>query len=241
MINDAAARIVITQEHLPAIKQVKQKVQTVYLDSLWDILAEECDDNPALTLHGEHAAYIIYTSGSTGTPKGVLVAHQAIAQHIQSIKHSFAMSMHDHVLQFSTTSFDTSLEQIFPALCTGARLILRNNDVWTGCGIRSKDYHVSLNGDGSTRKLLAPYRARMEHYPNSIPMHHLRLISVGGERLLPEATRSLHYPLYKTFVCSMPMGQLKQPLPQPSSRFRHTKLLKKFLLVTRLLINLSTS
>ncbi len=76
------------------------------------------------------AAYIIYTSGSTGRPKGVVVSHQAIADHCLSAGEHLGIRSSDCVLQFASCSFDPSLEQIFPTLLAGGRLVVRGNSIW---------------------------------------------------------------------------------------------------------------
>ncbi len=74
-------------------------------------------------------AYVIYTSGSTGRPKGVVVEHRAIAAYARSAAAAFGLGPADRVLQFASLSFDTSAEEIFPALANGATLVLRPDDM----------------------------------------------------------------------------------------------------------------
>jgi len=69
-------------------------------------------------------AYVIYTSGSTGRPKGVLVEHFSAVNLVLTRKHRFEIDQTDRVLQFSSLSFDASVEQVFVALSSGAALIL---------------------------------------------------------------------------------------------------------------------
>ncbi|HTO94342.1 MAG TPA: condensation domain-containing protein, partial [Bacteroidota bacterium] len=64
-------------------------------------------------------AYIIYTSGSTGTPKGVEITHGALAEHALETIGRYGLSGRDRVLQFSSLSFDASLEQYIPPLIAG--------------------------------------------------------------------------------------------------------------------------
>lgn len=68
-------------------------------------------------------AYIIYTSGSTGTPKGVLVPHRALAARVAWMRQGYGLGKADRVLHGASLSFDTSAEEIFPALASGAVLV----------------------------------------------------------------------------------------------------------------------
>ncbi len=69
-------------------------------------------------------AYVIYTSGSTGKPKGVIVEHTQVVNLILSQIRSFEITEEENILQFSNVFFDASVEQIFIALLSGARLSL---------------------------------------------------------------------------------------------------------------------
>ncbi|MBF0101539.1 MAG: amino acid adenylation domain-containing protein [Desulfobacterales bacterium] len=69
-------------------------------------------------------AYVIYTSGSTGKPKGVLIEHQGLINMSLDQIRSFGIQSSDHVLQFSSASFDASLYEIFMALFAGATLVI---------------------------------------------------------------------------------------------------------------------
>ncbi|MBX8544289.1 amino acid adenylation domain-containing protein [Pseudomonas cichorii] len=81
------------------------------------------DDNPVITdLRPKHLAYVIYTSGSTGNPKGVMIEHRALVNYSLDAARLFELSTQDTVLQQNTLNFDLSIEEIFPALLSGATL-----------------------------------------------------------------------------------------------------------------------
>ncbi|MCY7294923.1 non-ribosomal peptide synthetase [Alteromonas sp. a30] len=69
-------------------------------------------------------AYIIYTSGSSGQPKGVQVSRQALASHLQGMQQCWPIEVQDKVLQFSSISFDVSIEQLLLAFGAGATCVL---------------------------------------------------------------------------------------------------------------------
>jgi amino acid adenylation domain-containing protein len=77
----------------------------------------------------EASAYLIYTSGSTGRPKGVVVPHRAIASFVRTAREAYGLAPGDRVLQFASISFDTSAEEIWPALASGATLVLRSEEM----------------------------------------------------------------------------------------------------------------
>jgi amino acid adenylation domain-containing protein/thioester reductase-like protein len=101
------------------------------------LLAEEIDPvvtglstaAPAVSLRAGNLAYAIYTSGSTGRPKAVAVSHGSLARHIREISAEYRISPHHRVVQLASLGFDTSLEQIFVALLSGATLMLPPPDI----------------------------------------------------------------------------------------------------------------
>ncbi len=123
MLEDSAPAAVLTRRclrgHLPAVSPL------VCLDDSDEALARCPDGNPHIALLPDHLAYVLYTSGSTGKPKGVMVRHGGLADLValqaQRLRAHGCRSM----LQFASINFDMSVEEIFPALICGARLVIR--------------------------------------------------------------------------------------------------------------------
>jgi non-ribosomal peptide synthetase component F len=69
-------------------------------------------------------AYAMYTSGSTGRPKAVAVAHRALAARVRWMRERYAITPAGRVLQFSSPSFDTFGEEVYPCLAAGASLVI---------------------------------------------------------------------------------------------------------------------
>lgn len=69
-------------------------------------------------------AYVIYTSGSTGTPKGVMIEHRSIVNTIQWRMNYYRYQAEFRVLQIPSVAFDSSVEDIFTALLSGAALVM---------------------------------------------------------------------------------------------------------------------
>ncbi|MFJ7996084.1 amino acid adenylation domain-containing protein [Streptomyces sp. NPDC096310] len=74
-------------------------------------------------------AYVLHTSGSTGRPKGVEIGHRALAHFVAGATYRYGIQGVDRVLQFAPLHFDTSVEEVFLALCAGATLVVRGDDM----------------------------------------------------------------------------------------------------------------
>ncbi|WP_046744448.1 non-ribosomal peptide synthetase [Kordia zhangzhouensis] len=75
-------------------------------------------------VQANNLAYIIYTSGSTGTPKGVMIEHKTVINLAFAQIQEFGITTEENILQSSSITFDASVEQIFIALLSGAKLTI---------------------------------------------------------------------------------------------------------------------
>ncbi|MFE6359607.1 amino acid adenylation domain-containing protein [Streptomyces sp. NPDC057806] len=83
-------------------------------------------DPPAADVRPEDPAYCIYTSGSTGRPKGVVVPHRGPANLVRA---HLAAHPPLRTLQWTSPSFDVSVQEIFTTLASGAELVLIDDEV----------------------------------------------------------------------------------------------------------------
>jgi amino acid adenylation domain-containing protein len=81
-------------------------------------------ENMEQQVDAQNLVYVIYTSGSTGKPKGVHVPHQALENFSSKMIYHYGLNVGDRVLQFASLSFDLAAEEIFPALGSGATVVL---------------------------------------------------------------------------------------------------------------------
>ena len=86
----------------------------------WDSLPGASDTPAAVA--PQHPAYIMFTSGTTGVPKGVVVSADNVAHFLAFMRELYGISPADRVGQFSETSFDVSVFEMFSAWDGGASL-----------------------------------------------------------------------------------------------------------------------
>jgi len=123
MLEDAAPRVVLTQEALQAGLPATQ-AELVLLDPTLEQLTGHLDENLPLPGRAEDLVYLIYTSGSTGRPKGTAMPHRAMVNLIQWHRQTLGDTVGQRVLQFAALSFDVAFQEIFTTLCTGGTLVM---------------------------------------------------------------------------------------------------------------------
>ncbi len=125
-----------------------------------------------------HLAYVIYTSGSTGVPKGVLIEHGSLYDYVMTFTEEFRVTSDDRVLQQTTVTFDASVEEIYPTLCSGATLVISPNpkelDTLFADAVRHRITILSLSPSAA-----GYFNTRADE------LHDLRAMTIGGDVLYP--------------------------------------------------------
>ncbi|WP_414573137.1 amino acid adenylation domain-containing protein [Nostoc sp. CCY 9925] len=114
--------IVTTQELVSSLPN--HITHVVCLDSDWQVISQNNQENLVSNTTLDNLIYTIYTSGSTGRSKGVMITHRGICNQITWRQTTFRLTQADKVLQNISLSFDPSVWQIFWPLCWGAELIM---------------------------------------------------------------------------------------------------------------------
>src|SRR5271166_2825208 len=185
ILRDAEVAVLLTRK--PLLRGLPDHhANVICLDSGWAAIEQESAENPICSTMLSNLAYIIYTSGSTGQPKGVLVSHASIADHCLSVQRHYELDSSDRVLQFSSLSFDVSLEQILPTLIVGARLVMMSTDVW-----HTTDFHKRILEFGLTVLDIPTgyWQELAREWVDLLPLTRKiqpRVFIVGGDTMLPE-------------------------------------------------------
>jgi aspartate racemase len=127
MLEDAKVAVLLTQarlvESLP-----KHQGRIVCLDTDWEIIERQSDENPPCNFTSETLAYVIYTSGSTGKPKGVLVPHSGVSNLATALHRTINVQPNSRMLQFASLSFDSSVTELVMTLLAGATMVMGTRD-----------------------------------------------------------------------------------------------------------------
>ncbi|MGW2276308.1 amino acid adenylation domain-containing protein, partial [Streptomyces yangpuensis] len=85
--------------------------------------------DPAVHVRGDNAAYIVYTSGSTGTPKGIVMPVGGLLNLLRWHDAHLPAEAGARVVQFTSISFDVSVQEIYSSLLFGKCLLIPDEDV----------------------------------------------------------------------------------------------------------------
>ncbi len=123
ILSDAAVSVLLTQQHL--IENLPQhQTRVVCLDTNWENIAQQSQQNPISECTTDNLAYIIYTSGSTGQPKGVLVNHSNVVRLFTATESWYNFNQQDIWTLFHSIAFDFSVWEIWGALLYGGQLVV---------------------------------------------------------------------------------------------------------------------
>lgn len=121
ILEDAAIKTLLTTS---AIKHSALAVDSnlVFLDQF--NFREEITENPAIINTLNDASFIIYTSGSTGNPKGIIQTHRMLSNLVQWNSYDSGIPSGLRHLQYTSFSFDVSLQDTWFVLSSGGTLFI---------------------------------------------------------------------------------------------------------------------
>lgn len=130
-----------------------------------------------------YLAYQIFTSGSTGVPKGVGVEHRQVLRLVDQLCAELKLDSDDRWTLFHRHAFDVSVWEIFGALCTGASLLLideelqRDPKAYAAC---LRDHQITVASE--TPSAFYMMQAEILRDPSLTPQA-LRTVMFAGEAL----------------------------------------------------------
>jgi amino acid adenylation domain-containing protein len=121
MLEDAKVAVLLTQQQL--VKTFPEHIaEVICLDTDWDLIAQQSQENLHSDIKPENLAYVLFTSGSTGQPKGVAVEHRQLCNYLNAIVERLDLSACNSFAYLSTIAADLGNTTIFPSLCKGGCL-----------------------------------------------------------------------------------------------------------------------
>jgi amino acid adenylation domain-containing protein/non-ribosomal peptide synthase protein (TIGR01720 family) len=189
MLADAGARALITEERLATFLTGAGAAlpdQTVLLDGPSSRPGADTDHDLPEAPEPTSLAYVIYTSGSTGRPKGAMIEHRSLARFARDIVSRLGLGAGDRFLQFASPSFDVLVEEMFPTWLAGGAVVIPAEHIISS-GAELAD--LAERGRLSVMELPTAYWhewvRELDRKGRKLPAC-LRLVIIGGERVLPE-------------------------------------------------------
>jgi amino acid adenylation domain-containing protein len=186
MLDDVQAPVLLTQQHILE-KLPRQQNKVICLDTDWEKIAKESEEDLSIGVTPDNLAYVIYTSGSTGLPKGVQICHRNVCRLLEAVRPSFGFDEHDVWTVFHSYAFDFSVWEIWGALLQSARLVV----VPLQIAQSPAAFHDLLRSEGVTVLNQTPSAMRQLleaslKGPKNAGNWNLRLMICGGEAFAPD-------------------------------------------------------
>ncbi|MBW4457215.1 MAG: amino acid adenylation domain-containing protein, partial [Nostoc indistinguendum CM1-VF10] len=187
MLSDSQVPVLLIQERLIA-GLPEHDAHVVCLDTNWELISQESEENPISEVTFNNLAYVIYTSGSTGKPKGVQICHGSLVNFLNSMRLSPGLTDQDILLAVTTICFDIAALEIYLPLIVGAQTVIASREV-TSDGSQLLE---NIAKTGATAMQATPATWRML-LAAGWDMSHLNSLSIlcGGEALTRELANQL--------------------------------------------------
>ena len=185
ILRDVQANLLVTEATLSARLPVSAGTRLVCLDAEWAEIAQQSAEDLPVVNTPDDLAYIIYTSGSTGQPKGALLTHRGATNLVTVLIEHCHLTTESCMAQSSSISYDASIAEIFPTLCSGASIY-----VYDRLGMDSADLLRSYRDAGVTTALLSP--SVLASLPNAEDAGSMKLIFGGEDCPAPIVRRWQH-------------------------------------------------
>jgi aspartate racemase len=210
MLEDSEVSILLTQERLVGHSPLK----VVCLDTDWESISQESQEDPITKTTADDVAYVIYTSGSTGKPKGVLGLNRGAVNRFMWMWESYPFEAGEICCQKTPLSFVDSVWEIFGPLLQGIPTIIISDETLKD----PRQLVEILAAHRVTRIVLVPslLRVLLDIYDDlQRLLPHLRIWVTSGEALSPT--------LLQRFRKSIPQGMLLNLLSADSTWYDTSK------------------
>jgi len=180
ILEDAQVTVLLLQEKWKN-KFEDYRLHILALDSEWHTISDNPQENQSDAYNTNAPLYVIYTSGSTGQPKGTSIYHHSFVNLLYWYTGEYEIAEKDHLLQFSSFSFDLSQKNFFAPLIVGGRLHLSECASYDHLVILEELQRSEITITNCTPSAIYPILEQSAR--NGISLHSMRKIFLGGETI----------------------------------------------------------
>ena len=185
MVGDASVRALLTDEAHKNLFE-SSSAQIISLDTDWQKIFLQNDQNLAVDTTPANLAYVMYTSGSTGKPKGAMIHHRGLMNYLWWAIGEYKVRAGGSVPVHSSISFDLTVTSLYPALLVGGKVDLLAEDVGAVNLLAALRETKSRN----LVKITPAHLEAISHELSKTEMNGLTdVFVIGGEALLSEHLR----------------------------------------------------
>ncbi|MEP6490690.1 amino acid adenylation domain-containing protein [Microcoleus vaginatus GB2-A3] len=188
MLEDSQVLLLLTQASL--VESIpKHQSRVLCLDTDWETISCENEENPDTEVNTENLAYVLYTSGSTGKPKGVCCNHLGVINLLADFDLRQPLSVGDACSLWTSLSFDVSVYEIFSGLLTGGALHIVPERIRSDANI----FIEWLDFERICSAYIPPFmlNALFDYFKKSPEESHLKRLLVGVEPIYEQLLASI--------------------------------------------------
>ncbi|MBD1815534.1 non-ribosomal peptide synthetase [Microcoleus vaginatus DQ-U2] len=188
MLEDSQVLLLLTQASL--VESIpKHQSRVLCLDTDWETISCENEENPDTEVNTENLAYVLYTSGSTGKPKGVCCNHLGVINLLADFDLRQPLSVGDACSLWTSLSFDVSVYEIFSGLLTGGALHIVPERIRSD----AKIFIEWLDFERICSAYIPPFmlNALFDYFKKSPEESHLKRLLVGVEPIYEQLLASI--------------------------------------------------
>ncbi|NEP87682.1 MAG: amino acid adenylation domain-containing protein, partial [Okeania sp. SIO2C2] len=179
MLENSQVQVLLTQSHLK-ITLPEYPGRVIALDSDWDVIATESEENPISGVTPDNLIYIIYTSGSTGKPKGAGVYHRGFTNLVNWFSTDLEFTNSDRVMIISSVSFDLTQKNFYASLIVGGQLHLLPSPYYDTQLVSKLIERHKITWINCAPSVFYPL-VELENESNFLNLQSLRYVVLGGE------------------------------------------------------------
>ena len=196
MIEDAKVRLILSENTL-----VKDTLPNFCGDVLLtdDVLKlPETAEQPTDAPRPDDMYVILYTSGSTGRPKGCVLEHHGIVNYCHWYVKELGLTSADRSVAYANFGFDAHMMDAYPLLACGGSVYILPSDMRMDLTAMHRYMEDNAVTVAFFTTQIGVQMASLFEYS------HLRVMSVGGEKLVPiKKPPFTYYNLYGPTECTL--------------------------------------